>query len=125
MACPRRDRRILLLAGVSLPAREISPSDKFLWSCYMICWGINRDFSGFEDRPLDRPQEGVDPRLVDRWNARDAGIDALSVDIFVTDRHALPTFGKRASLVGKTEATSGGKCGQASIGYNAVTESMH
>lgn len=61
----------------------------------MICWGINRDFSGFEDRP----QEGVDPRLVDLRNARDAGIAALSVDIFVTDRHAIPTFGKLATLI--------------------------
>lgn len=90
---------ILLLVGVNLSAREISPNDKFFWSCYMICWGINRDFSGFKDRPLDRPQEGVDPRLVDLRNARDAGIDALSVDIFVTDRHALPTFGKLAALI--------------------------
>ncbi len=82
---------------------EIGPRDKFLWSCYMICFGIGRDFSRqFYDRPLDRPGLGdAPPRLVDLRNAMAAGFDALSVDLFIKDRNALLAFQQLVDLVDK------------------------
>lgn len=90
----------LLLAAGSAQAREVSPNEKLLWSCYMICWSLNRDFHGFYDRPLDRPpRDGSSPRLVDLRRATEAGVDALSIDLFITDKYALPAFGDLVKLI--------------------------
>ena len=81
-------------------AREVSPDEKFLWSSYMICWPLYRDWHGFYDRPLDRPpRDKSNDRLVDLRRAIEAGVDALSVDLFMTDKHALPAFGELVKLI--------------------------
>ena len=89
----------IITAGFTI-AREVSPQDKLLWSCYMICWSLNRDFHGFYDRPLDRPPaDGSSSRLVDLQRAMEAGVDALSVDLFISDKNALPAFGDLVKLI--------------------------
>lgn len=89
----------VLVAGWA-PAGEVSPNDKFLWSCYMICWPLNRDYHGFYDRPLDQaPADGSNPRGVDLRRAIEAGADALSVDLFIADKNALGAFGQLVKLV--------------------------
>lgn len=80
--------------------REITPDEKVVWSTYMICWAVNRDYHGFYDRPLDRPAvDGTSPRLIDLRRAVEAGIDALSVDLFIGDKYALPAFGDLVKLI--------------------------
>ena len=81
-------------------AREVSPDERMLWSCYMICWPLNRDYHGFYDRPLERPsRDGTPVRLVDLRRATEAGVDALSIDLFIGDKFALPAFGELVKLV--------------------------
>jgi hypothetical protein len=87
-----------LAAGTQ--AKDIERGDKFLWSCYMICFPVARDFGGYKDRPLDRPPaEGTHPRLVDLRNAIDAGVDAFSVDLFLEDKTAKAGFGQLVKLI--------------------------
>ncbi len=79
----------------------ITPQDRFVWSCYMICFAVSRDYTGlFYDRPLDRVPEGdTEPRLIDLKNAIDAGVDALSVDLFIEDKHAHGAFQQLVNLI--------------------------
>jgi hypothetical protein len=81
--------------------RDITPEDRVVWSCYMICFPISRDYTGlFYDRPLDRPPEGdISPRLIDLQNAVKAGVDALSVDLFIFDKYAHPCFRELVDLI--------------------------
>lgn len=89
-----------LVTGVTVTAAELKPGDKFLWSSYMICWPLERDYRGFKDRPLDRPpMDGTNSRAVDVQNAVEAGIDAFSVDLFIEDKHALPAFQTLVNIV--------------------------
>lgn len=83
------------------PRLDITRDDRVLWSCYMICFAVSRDYTGlFYDRPLDRaPAGGENPRLIDLRNAVEAGIDALSVDLFIEDKHAHPCFRDLVDLV--------------------------
>ena len=76
-------------------------ADRFVWSSYMICFPLSRDYAGlFYDRPLDRaPAGGMRSRLLDLQNAVDAGVDALSVDLFIFDKNAHPCFRKLIDLV--------------------------
>jgi len=88
------------LGGRPASAREVSPDEKMLWSCYMICWSLNRDFHDFYDRPLDRPpRDGSPVRLADLRRAVEAGVDALSIDLFMGDKYALPAFGELVKLI--------------------------
>ena len=79
----------------------VTPQDRFVWSCYMICFPVSRDYTGlFYDRPLDRvPAGSKQPRLVDLQNAVEAGVDALSVDLFIEDRHAHGAFQQLVNLI--------------------------
>ena len=83
------------------PRFSITAEDRFAWSCYMICFPVGRDYTGLSyDRPLDRPaDDGTNPRLIDLRNAVDAGFDALSVDLFILDKYALPAFRQLVDLV--------------------------
>ena len=85
----------------ALPRHDITRNDRVVWSCYMICFPVSRDYTGLSyDRPLDRPPPGgVNPRLVDLRNAVEAGIDALSVDLFIFDKNAHPCFQDLVDLV--------------------------
>ena len=86
-------------------SRTITPQDRFVWSCYMICFAVSRDYTGlFYDRPLDRVPEGSKkPRLVDLENAIKAGVDALSVDLFIEDKHAHGAFQQLVNLINEHE----------------------
>ncbi len=92
---------LALVAAFPAPNRagEISLDDKFLWSSYMICWPLSRDFRGFKDRPLQRPRADTDVRLADLRNAVNAGLDALSVDLFIEDKYALGAFEHLVKLI--------------------------
>ncbi len=85
------------------PRHSITAEDRFAWACYMICFGIGRNYTGLSyDRPLDRPAiGGPHPRLIDLRNAIDAGFDALTVDLFILDKNALPAFQQLVDLVKK------------------------
>jgi len=86
-------------------SRTITPQDRFVWSCYMICFAVSRDYTGlFYDRPLDRVPEGSKaPRLIDLQNAIKAGVDALSVDLFIEDKHAHGAFQQLVNLINEHE----------------------
>lgn len=101
LAVAARVAALALLLGTDFAAaHEVAPNQKMLWSCYMICWPLNRDWHGFYDRPLERPPaDGSSSRLVDLRRAIDAGVDALSVDLFITDRNALPAFDELVRLI--------------------------
>jgi hypothetical protein len=87
--------------GADAHPAEITPQTRFVWSSYMICFPLDRDFSKqFHDRPLDRPPtDGTSSRLVDLRNAADAGFDGLSIDLFIEDKYALPAFRQLVALV--------------------------
>lgn len=80
---------------------SITTQDRFVWACYMICFAVSRDYTGlFYDRPLERTVEGgPDARLIDLNNAVEAGVDALSVDLFIYDKHAIGAFQQLVNLI--------------------------
>ena len=90
-----------LAPGSPRPRISITADDRVAWSCYMICFGVGRDYTGLSyDRPLDRPaDDGTNARLVDLQNAVEAGFDALSIDLFILDKYALPVFQQLVDLV--------------------------
>ncbi|MBM4048983.1 MAG: hypothetical protein FJ279_28105, partial [Planctomycetes bacterium] len=91
---------VLVASSFGIQAAELKPADKFLWSSYMICWPLERDYRGFKDRPLHRPpSDGTNSRVVDVLNAVEAGIDAFSVDLFIEDKHALPAFQTLVNII--------------------------
>lgn len=88
---------------------SITPQDRFVWACYMICFPVSRDYTGlFYDRPLERPGEGgPDARLIDLNNAIEAGMDALSVDLFIEDKHAIGAFRQLVKLINENNLPIG------------------
>ena len=95
--------------GADAQPVEITPQTKLVWSCYMICFPLDRDFAQqFHDRPLDRPPtDGTSSRLIDLRNAAAAGFDGLSIDLFIEDKHALPAFRQLVALVKQNDLPLG------------------
>ena len=83
------------------PRLSVTGRDRVAWSCYMICFGVGRDYTRLSyDRPLERwADRDVHPRLIDLRNAIDAGFDALSVDLFILDKNALGAFQQLVNLI--------------------------
>ncbi len=85
-----------------IAASDLAQDQKMLWSCYMVCWPLNRSYQEFVDRPLDRPTPSdAAGRLLDLRHAVEAGVDAFSVDLFISDKGALAGFGQLLDLIHK------------------------
>lgn len=86
----------------------ITPGDRFLWSSYMMCYPVTRDYTGHSfDRPLVRVTDGRMARLVDLRKAAEAGIDALMPCLFMQSETDWHVFGQMVELIEKHDLPLG------------------